>query len=73
MWRQQAACRGVDSKIFYPLTEEEAQEAKFICAQCTVRKACTEYAMRNYERNGVWGGMTERERRRIFRQRRQSA
>ncbi len=72
-WRQRAACLGADPAIFHPLTDEEAEAAKAICAQCPVREACLEYALANRERDGVWGGATERERRRIIRQRRKSA
>jgi WhiB family redox-sensing transcriptional regulator len=73
VWRQRAACRGVDPDIFYPVSEEEADEARAICDDCTVREACLEYALTNRERDGVWGGATERERRRIVRQRRKTA
>jgi WhiB family transcriptional regulator, redox-sensing transcriptional regulator len=72
-WRQNAACRGVDPEIFYPVAEEEADVAKSICAQCPVRQTCLEYALAHRERDGVWGGATEKERRRILRQRRKSA
>lgn len=72
-WRQRAACRGVDPDSFYPASDEEAEAAKAICAVCPVREACLEYALANRERDGVWGGATERERRRIVRQRRKSA
>lgn len=72
-WRQHAACRGVDPDIFYPASEEDAEAAKAICAECPVRQACLEYALANRERDGVWGGATERERRRMVRQRRKSA
>lgn len=72
-WRQRAACRGVDPDVFYPATDEEAEEAKAVCVQCSVRESCLEYALNNRERDGVWGGATERERRRILRQRRKSA
>lgn len=72
-WRQRAACRGVDPDIFYPASDEDAEEAKAICAACSVREACLEYALVNRERDGVWGGATERERRRMIRQRRKSA
>jgi len=72
-WRQTAACRGVDPDIFYPAAEEEAGVAKAICGQCAVRQTCLEYALVHRERDGVWGGATEKERRRILRQRRKSA
>jgi WhiB family redox-sensing transcriptional regulator len=73
VWRQRAACRGVEPEIFYPISEEEAEEAKAICGACPVQETCLEYALSNRERDGVWGGATERERRRMIRQRRRSA
>ena len=72
-WRQHAACRGVEPDIFYPATDEEAEVAKAVCAVCPVRQPCLEYALSSRERDGVWGGATEKERRRILRQRRKSA
>jgi WhiB family redox-sensing transcriptional regulator len=58
--------------IFYPLDEEDTDEAKAVCATCTVR-ACLEHALGYREKEGVWGGASERERRRIIRQRRRTA
>jgi len=72
-WRQHGACRGIDPNIFYPASDDDSDEAKGICAACPVRQACLEYALANRERDGVWGGATERERRRIVRQRRKTA
>ena len=72
-WRQRAACQGIDAEVFYPNTEEEAEEAKAICNVCPVRETCLEYALANREREGVWGGLNERERRRVSRQRRKTA
>ena len=72
-WRSQALCRGLDPEIFYPASDEEADEAKSVCSGCPVRIACLEYALAARERDGIWGGCTERERRRIIRQRRKSA
>lgn len=72
-WRQHAACRGVDPDVFYPSTDEEADEAKSVCAVCPVQQTCLEFALTNRERDGVWGGATERERRRLVRQRRKTA
>lgn len=72
-WRQHGACRGTDPDTFYPVTDEEAEPAKAICTTCPVREPCLEYALANRERDGVWGGATERERRRMIRQRRKSA
>lgn len=72
-WRQRARCRGVDPEIFHPGEEEDPSAAKEICARCPVREACLEYALAVREKHGVWGGLTERERRRVLRQRRRSA
>ena len=72
-WRKRAACQGIDPEVFYPVSDEDAEEAKAICAVCPVRQACLEHALAHREREGVWGGATERERRRILRQRRKSA
>ena len=73
VWRQRAACRGVDPDIFYPVTDEDAEDAKAICRACPVQQACLEWALQSREKDGVWGGATERERRRILRRRRRSA
>jgi WhiB family transcriptional regulator, redox-sensing transcriptional regulator len=74
-WRKRAACRGIDVEIFYPATDEDddAEPAKAVCAECPVRQTCLEHALAHREREGIWGGTTERERRRILRQRRKSA
>lgn len=72
-WRSKAACHGLDSQTFYPETDEEAEIAKDVCAVCSVQSACLEYALARREKDGVWGGCTERERRRIIRQRRRTA
>ncbi|MGH9303261.1 MAG: WhiB family transcriptional regulator [Acidimicrobiales bacterium] len=72
-WRQRAACRGLDPDIFYPVSDDDAGQAKAVCDECPVREACLEHALAVREREGIWGGRTERERRRILRQRRRSA
>jgi WhiB family redox-sensing transcriptional regulator len=72
-WRKLGACRGLDAAIFYPEDEDDADEAKAVCEGCSVRVACLEHALMNREKAGVWGGCTERERRRIIRQRRRPA
>jgi WhiB family redox-sensing transcriptional regulator len=74
-WRSQGRCRGIDPAVFYPLVEDEAAalEAKAICATCPVRTPCLEHALTLREKFGVWGGLTERERRRALRQRRRTA
>lgn len=73
-WRQHGACRGIDPDIFYPVDDDDdAEGAKEVCGSCQVRQACLEFALVTHERDGVWGGATERERRRMIRQRRRSA
>ena len=73
MWRELGACRGLEPSIFYPDDESEALDAKAVCDSCGVRVACLEHALSVREKQGVWGGATERERRRIIRQRRRTA
>jgi len=74
-WRSLAACRGIDPMVFYPTAEDEAatEQAKAICCACPVRQPCLDHALVSREREGVWGGASERERRRMVRQRRRSA
>ena len=72
-WRQRGACRGLEPDIFYPATDEEAGPAKAVCGTCSVREACLEFALDTRENEGIWGGTTERERRRMLRQRRKHA
>lgn len=69
-WVTRSACKGLDPTIFYPATDEEALEAKAVCAECPVQEECLEHAIGQREHNGVWGGATERERQRIIRRRR---
>ncbi len=73
VWRDRGACRGLDPGVFYPETDEDAEMAKAVCAECDVRLTCLEHALNHREKQGVWGGATERERRRIIRQRRRTA
>jgi WhiB family redox-sensing transcriptional regulator len=72
-WRMLGACRGLDPGIFYPDRDDEADIAKQVCAECSVQQTCLDYALTQREKAGVWGGATERDRRRILRQRRRSA
>jgi WhiB family redox-sensing transcriptional regulator len=72
-WRDQAACLGLDPQVFYPTTDEEADDARRICDACAVKSECLEYALARREKDGIWGGATERDRRRIIRQRRRAA
>ncbi len=68
-WQEQANCLGEKPSVFYPEIGESTAQAKLFCGQCVVRNECLEYALRNREKFGVWGGKSEVERRRIIRQR----
>ena len=68
-WQGQANCLGVDPDMFFPERGASTREAKGVCRGCVVREACLEYALVNGEKFGIWGGLSERERRRIRRQR----
>jgi WhiB family transcriptional regulator, redox-sensing transcriptional regulator len=72
-WWGLGACRGLDAMIFYPDDETEAEVARSVCATCRVQTECLDHALTFREKAGVWGGATERDRRRMIRQRRKSA
>ena len=68
-WQDNANCLGVDPDLFFPERGASTREAKEVCRACIVRVECLEYALMNGEKFGIWGGMSERERRRIRRAR----
>ncbi len=68
-WQDFANCLGVDPDLFFPERGASTREAKEVCRGCVVREDCLEYTLANGEKFGIWGGMSERERRRIRRQR----
>ena len=68
-WQERANCLGVDPDLFFPARGAPTKEAKAVCGGCEVKMECLEYALRHGEKFGIWGGMSERERRRIRRQR----
>lgn len=68
-WWDFANCLGVDPDLFFPERGASTREAKEVCRGCVVRMDCLEYALTHSEKFGIWGGMSERERRRIRRQR----
>ena len=68
-WMDRANCAGVDADLFHPGRGESTAEAKAVCAACSVRDACLDYALAAGEKFGIWGGKSERERRAIRRQR----
>lgn len=69
-WQVRAACRGPETWLFFPPShperkderEEREARAKAICARCSVTAECLEYALRNREPYGIWGGLNEVER-----------
>lgn len=66
-WQKEAKCLQAEPDTFFPEKGGSTREAKRICAQCTVRAECLEYALANDERFGIWGGLSERERRKLKR------
>lgn len=64
-WQDQALCAQTDPEAFFPEKGGSTREAKRVCESCEVRSECLEYALANDERFGIWGGMSERERRRL--------
>lgn len=67
-WRSRAACLGVDPELFFPIGNTgpavtQVAEAKRVCHACTVREVCLQWAMENHQDSGVWGGLSEEERR----------
>ncbi len=68
-WQTRANCMGVDPELFFPERGSSTREAKEVCRGCVVREDCLEYAIANGEKFGIWGGMSERERRKVRRAR----
>jgi WhiB family transcriptional regulator, redox-sensing transcriptional regulator len=71
-WRSAAACRLSDPDLFFPVSsvgiaQREIAEALAVCASCPVQAPCREFALRTRQRHGIWGGMTEDERRQLWR------
>jgi len=75
-WTDHAACGDRRDDLFFPVgttgpAVDQIRSAKAICAGCPVREACLEWALDTYQDAGIWGGLTEEERRAIRRQRRE--
>lgn len=64
-WHDKALCAQTDPEAFFPEKGGSTREAKRICESCEVRQECLEYALANDERFGIWGGLSEMERRRL--------
>lgn len=67
MWQDRAACRGMNPELFFPERGEGVvvDAARAVCAGCEVAAECLEFAIENSEKSGIWGGYSERQRRRI--------
>lgn len=66
-WMDDALCAQTDPEIFFPEHGQSSRNAKSVCAQCPVAGECLDLALRNGEREGVWGGLSPRERARLGR------
>lgn len=66
-WTAVAACRGMDPATFFPRRGAPTREAKAVCARCPVKAECLRSSLEEGERFGIWGGFSERERRRLRR------
>ncbi|UOQ91144.1 WhiB family transcriptional regulator [Agromyces endophyticus] len=64
-WQSDALCAQTDPEAFFPEKGGSTRDAKKICTGCEVRAECLEYALGNDERFGIWGGLSERERRKL--------
>ena len=64
-WQERALCAQTDPEAFFPEKGGSTREAKKVCVGCEVRSECLEYALANDERFGIWGGLSERERRKL--------
>ena len=71
-WMARGKCKEVAPDVFFPSDGMGVLVAQRICAECPVAEACLEYALEHHIDHGVWGGASERERRRILRRRRLS-
>jgi WhiB family redox-sensing transcriptional regulator len=64
-WQARALCAQTDPEAFFPEKGGSTREAKSVCRGCEVRQECLEYALAHDERYGIWGGLSERERRKL--------
>ncbi|WP_442876088.1 WhiB family transcriptional regulator [Amycolatopsis sp. NBC_01480] len=64
-WQERALCAQTDPEAFFPEKGGSTREAKRICLGCEVKDECLEYALAHDERFGIWGGLSERERRKL--------
>jgi WhiB family redox-sensing transcriptional regulator len=67
-WQERALCAQTDPEAFFPEKGGSTREAKRVCLTCEVQADCLEYALQHDERFGIWGGLSERERRKLKKQ-----
>ncbi|QWT25047.1 WhiB family transcriptional regulator [Subtercola sp. PAMC28395] len=67
-WQTDSLCAQTDPEAFFPEKGGSTRDAKRICQTCEVKAQCLEYALQNDERFGIWGGLSERERRKLRKQ-----
>ncbi|MEW2302068.1 WhiB family transcriptional regulator [Streptomyces sp. NPDC006655] len=73
-WRHLSACKGEETDLFFPVGESgpaqhQAEEAKSYCRRCPVERQCLQFALELSITDGIWGGLTEKERRKLQRKR----
>ena len=71
-WRHEAACREVDPELFFPIGTTgpalvQIEQAKSVCRRCPVTEPCLDWALRSGQDSGIWGGLSEDERRALKR------
>jgi WhiB family redox-sensing transcriptional regulator len=64
-WLDNAACRPYPTEMFFPIAGEDTSKAREVCLGCPVSLECLDFALRSGQKHGIWGGTSERERRRI--------
>ena len=64
-WQDRALCAQTDPEAFFPEKGQSPKDAKRVCLACEVRDECLQYALDNDERFGIWGGLSERQRRKL--------
>lgn len=72
-WYADALCAQTDPEAFFPEKGGSVADARKTCAACDVREQCLQYALDNNERHGIWGGLNERDRRKVKRERKAAA
>lgn len=72
-WMRLAACRSMDTEEFYPPRGGDLAGPRAVCAECPVQNECLNYAIENGDHFGIWGGLSDKQRRKVRRQQREIA